>query len=399
MRLLLAGFLLFALLATGASAQNLVVNLLTPLEAAQPGGEVRVDLVILNPTSTEVVYETPLTLEGRLTRGQLSWPVLLRGQAGGGAVIAAHGFSYRSFVFTMPKDARGRLALELDRPQRVRAVVDSHLPATPEEGEAAPALVSAPLSNVLPNQPAATAIQRTYAGRFKAHEPVYFIYGSAAPSVKFQYSFKYRFFGDEGALGAGLPALRALYLGYTQRSLWDIHAVSSPFYDTSYMPELLFESQHVVDPGGAGGMKFLGYQAALKHESNGKDGLASRSLNIAYVRAAFAFGRLDSWNLLLVPRVFTYLGNLSDNPDIATSRGLADVVAIFGRNDGPALSVTSRLARRGAWEADLTLPLRSDKFFDFATYFLIQYWDGYGESLLDYNRRSSTLRAGFSLVR
>jgi outer membrane phospholipase A len=325
--------------------------------------------------------------------------VTLRGQAGGGAVIAARGFSYRSFVFTMPPDARGRLALELDRPQPVRAVVDSHLPASPEEEQSAPALVSAPLSNVLPNQPAASAIQRTYAGRFKAHEPVYFIYGGKAPAVKFQYSFKYRLFGDEGALGAGMPALRALYLGYTQRSLWDIQGDSSPFYDTSYMPELLFESQHVVDPGSRGGMKFLGYQVALKHESNGKAGPTSRSLNTAYFRTALAFGRLDGWNLLLVPRVFTYVGDLSNNHDLRTYRGYGDITAVLGRNDGPALSVNTRLARRGTVQADLTLPLKSDKFFDFATYFLIQYWDGYGESLLDYNRRTTMVRAGFSLVR
>lgn len=393
---LLAGW---AALAAVGLAQNLVVNLIAPLEAAAPGGDVRVDLVILNPTSTEVVYETPLTLEGRLTRGMRSWPVVLRGQAGGGAVIAARGFSYRSFVFTMPRDARGRLALELDRPQRVRAVVDSHLPATAEEEQAAPSLVSAPLSNVLPNQPAASAIQRTFAGRFKAHEPVYFIYGTHAPAVKFQYSFKYRLFGDEGALGADVPALRALYLGYTQRSLWDIQGDSSPFYDTSYMPELLFESQHLVDPGSSGGMKFLGYQAALKHESNGKAGSASRSLNTVYFRTAVAFGRLDGWNLLLVPRIYTYLGDTVDNRDIRRYRGNADLVAVLGRNDGPALSVTSRLARRGAVQADLTFPLKSDKFFDFATYFLIQYWDGYGESLLDYNRRTQAVRAGFSLVR
>jgi outer membrane phospholipase A len=165
------------------------------------------------------------------------------------------------------------------------------------------------------------------------------------------------------------------------------------------MPELLFESQHVVDPGSRGGMKFLGYQVALKHESNGKAGPTSRSLNTAYFRTALAFGRLDGWNLLLVPRVFTYVGDLSNNHDLRTYRGYGDITAVLGRNDGPALSVNTRLARRGAVQADLTLPLKSDKFFDFATYFLIQYWDGYGESLLDYNRRTTMVRAGFSLVR
>jgi len=389
-----------ALLAGAACAQNVVANLLAPMDIAVPGQEVRVDLVVLNPTPIEIIYETPLTLEARLTRGQRSWPVTLHGQAGGGAQIAARGFSYRSFVFTVPAEARGRLVLELDRPLPARAVLDVRTPKdSTEEEEAKSRVVSAPLSNILPNQPATSAIQRSFAGRFGAHEPVYFIAGSKAPAVKFQFSFKYKLIGRNAKLGEEIPALQGVYLGFTQRSLWDTQANSSPFYDTSYMPEIVFQSEQYVNPTDNGGIHYLGYQAALKHESNGKDGTASRSLNIAYARTAVAFGRLDGWNLMIVPRVFAYIGDLSDNPDLATYRGYSDLVAVIGRNDGPALSFTGRLARRGAWEADLTLPLKSDHFFDFATYLLIQYWDGYGESLRDYNKKSQSLRAGLSLVR
>jgi outer membrane phospholipase A len=262
--------------------------------------------------------------------------------------------------------------------------------------------VSAPLSNILPGQPVESAIQRSFAGRFSAHEPVYFIYGGQAPGAKFQFSFKYRLVGDQGRLGEELPALRGLYFGFTQRSLWDINANSSPFYDTSYMPELMFESQAVVDPGDNGGFKFLGYQAGLRHESNGRDGPESRSLNIAYFRPAFAFGRLDGWNLIVAPRLFTYVSDLSNNPDIRDYRGNAELMAIIGRNDRGALALTGRLGsggHRGSLQADLTIPVKFDKLFDFATYLLIQYWDGYGESLRDYNKRTSTVRAGFSLVR
>jgi outer membrane phospholipase A len=392
--------LLVALTLAGtAPAQNVVVNLLAPVEAAAPGGEVRVDLVVLNPTSTEITFETPLTLEGRLAGEHAAWPVTLRGQAGGGALIAARGFSYRSFVFTVPAEARGRLVLELQWPRPVRAVIDVDGAAA---GAAAPPVVSAPLSNVLPNQPVTSAIQRTFAGRFSTHEPVYFIYGGAAPAAKFQFSFKYRLVGDRGELGEAVPALRGVYFAFTQRSLWDINGNSSPFYDTSYMPELMFESQALVDPDAAGGFKFLGYQAGVRHESNGRDGPDSRSLNIAYVRPAVAYGRLDGWNLILIPRFFTYISDLSNNPDIRQYRGNMEVMAIAGRNDRFALAVTGRIgegAHKGSVQTDLTIPVKFDRLFDFATYILIQYWNGYGESLLDYNKRSSTVRAGFSLVR
>ena len=389
---------LLGLVAT-AAAQNLVINLLAPVEAVAPGGEVRVDLVILNPTATEIIYETPLSLDGVLSSERHQWPVELRGQAGGGAQIAARGFSYRSFVFKVPADARGRLALDLKQPQTVRALIEVKAAADPGRE---PRIVSAPLSNVLPGQPAASAIQRSFAGRFSAHEPVYFIYGGDAPGAKFQFSFKYRLLGDQARIGDQMPALRGLYLGFTQRSLWDINAYSSPFYDTSYMPELMFESQQVVDPGTPGGFKFLGWQGGVRHESNGRDGPASRSLNIVYARPVFAFGRLDGWNLLVAPRAFAYIADLSNNPDIADYRDHLELLTILGRSDGPALALTSRLGRgmhKGSLQADLTFPVKFDKLFDFATYVLIQYWNGYGESLLSYNHRTETVRAGFSLVR
>jgi phospholipase A1 len=390
--------LLFVLVAS-AAAQNVVVNLLAPLEAASPGGEVRVDLVILNPTSTEVIYETPLTLDATLSSERRSWTVQLRGQAGGGAQIGARSFSYRSFIFTVPAAARGRLVLDLVVPQPARALIEVKAAAGPGRD---PGIVSAPLSNILPGQPAESAIQRSFAGRFSAHEPVYFIYGPKAPGAKFQFSFKYRLLGDKARLDEKIPALRGLFIGFTQRSLWDIDADSSPFFDTSYMPELMLESQRVVDPGSEGGMKLLGYQAGVRHESNGRDGSASRSLNIAYFRPVFAWGRLDGWNLLVAPRLFAYVGDVVNNPDIADYRGHGELTAILGRNDRGALTIIGRIgqgAHKGSWQADLTLPVKFDKIFDFATYVLIQYWNGYGESLRSYNQRTETVRAGFSLVR
>ena len=389
-------------LAAAARAQNVVVNLLAPLEAARPGGTVRVDLVVLNPTSTEIIFETPLSLDGRLSTEQRVWPIELRGQAGGGAQIAARGFSYRSFEFTVPPDASGRLLIELDRPRPVRAMLEVKVVQHPDGTGKKPAIVAAALSGILPGQPASSALQRTFAGRFAPHEPVYFVYGPDAPAAKFQFSFKYRLLGENGRLGDKLPALRGVYLGFTQRSLWDIDADSSPFFDTSYMPELMYESQFYGDIDKSGGFHFLGFQAGLRHESNGRDGVASRSLNIAYIRPAMAFGRLDSWNLVLAPRLFAYVGDVVNNPDIADYRGCGEITAIFGKNDRLALSVTGRLgqgAHKGSLQVDLTLPVRFDKLFDFATYVLIQYWNGYGESLREYDRRSSTIRAGFSLVR
>ena len=65
------------------------------------------------------------------------------------------------------------------------------------------------------------------------------------------------------------------------------------------------------------------------------------------------------------------------------------------------LSYAGRAGRdfdRFSTQLDLSVPVRF-RLFDFATYFLVQYFNGYGESLRSYETKSETVRAGFSFVR
>jgi outer membrane phospholipase A len=383
----------------GAAAQDISVNLQAPLAAAAPGGEVRVNLVVLNAGPAATVFETPQTLAGTLRTDHRSWPVELRAQGKASPRIAADGFASRAFAFTLPAEARGHLILEVTDPQPARTLIEvATVAATDNPPEAAPAASTRPV----PVQTAESVIKRSFAGRFSQNEPMYFIYGPKAPGAKFQFSFAYRLLGEPSGLGTNSPARRGLHVGYTQRSLWDITADSSPFYDTSYMPEILYESQTVLASPSAGGFQFLGYQVGLRHESNGQQGANSRSLNIGYVRPILSFGRLDGWRLLILPRVFAYVGDVRDNPDIRDYRGNAEVVASLSRNDSIGLSLTGRLGhggQKGSLMTNLTIPIHSELLYNFATFFLVQYWTGYGESLRDYNKQTSTVRAGFSLVR
>ena len=103
-------------------------------------------------------------------------------------------------------------------------------------------------TNFTPQRTAEATIRRAFANRFGAHDPIYIIYGNERKAAKFQFSFKYRILGDAAALGDKVPALNRLF-----------YADSSPFYDTSYVPELMFESQKVLDPDSPGGFKWVGY--------------------------------------------------------------------------------------------------------------------------------------------
>ena len=380
-----------------ASAQETVVSLLAPTGAVPPAREVRISLLVVNLSPAVVTYELPGALAGRLVTEHQSWPVELQGAVFERAQLAAGGAVRRDFILRLPPDALGRLVLEIERPAPARCVLDVAASSPSAMASIPAAGLSAKGSFA---QPVVAQIERTVANRFSTHEPIYFIYGRNAPGAKFQFSFKYRLLSDSGVLGAGVPALRGLHLAYTQRSLWDIQAKSSPFFDTSYMPELIGEWQaaRFLNPGP---VQWLGQQLSLQHESNGRDGPTSRSVNIVYYRPGVIIGDVNGWNLILSPKFYVYVGDLSNNPDISKYRGYGEFRAAFGKNERFGLSFTGRLGEhfnKGSMQFDLTLPLRS-RLIDFASYFMVQYFDGYGESLLEYNRHSSTVRAGFSLVR
>jgi len=385
------------LMMTATPVWAVVYNLVAPSEPHAVGAEVRLNLLILNPGTAETVMTVDENLEGVLTGDRKTWKVKLVAPAMGGAMlIAPGGFTVREFLVTLPKDAEGRLVLDITTPTPARVAIEARGQVAQSKS------VRAPLTNYVPQRTAEAAIKRAFAGRFAPHEATYIAFGNEPQAAKFQFSFKYRILGEKAGLGEKVPALRGVYFGFTQRSLWDIEGESSPFYDTSYLPELMFESQAVLEPESTGGFTWLGYQAGVRHESNGRTGFTSRSMNTVYFRPGFSLGRLDGWSLIVAPRFSVYVADLSNNPDIVDYRGHVELLAAFGKNDSVALAVTARLGRsgrKGSVQADLTLPVKFDHLFDFATYVIVQSWNGYGESLLDYDKNSSALRLGFSLVR
>lgn len=240
---------------------------------------------------------------------------------------------------------------------------------------------------------------RYFAERFGPHEPVYFIYGADDPVAKLQFSLKYRLL-DFGR-NDGPQRRKTLQFGYTQRSLWDIKGPSSPFYDTSYMPELFFES--IAPPVEEAGGRYhgLGLQTGFLHESNGRDGLDSRSLNQFFFRPFFLVGAPDRWHAIVAPELILHVGAMDANPRLRNYRGYGRLRFALGYGDGPSLTVVGYCGRdfgHPTVQLDLAVPLHF-ALFDFKTFLLVQYFDGYGESLLDYQEHSRTVRAGMALVR
>ena len=83
----------------------------------------------------------------------------------------------------------------------------------------------------------------------------------------------------------------------------------------------------------------------LEHESNGRDGAQSRSINMAFVRPTFSFGNLNDYHLRISPKIYAYIGSREDNPDIARYRGNVDLNIAFGKPDGiQAFTITIKHA-------------------------------------------------------
>lgn len=229
------------------------------------------------------------------------------------------------------------------------------------------------------------------------HEPIFLVVGLRnGQSARFQFSFKYRMFDPESTPVQWLQALGKLHFGYTQTSLWDLDADSKPFYDTSFRPSVFWQSKLDEDVTGPSYLR-----GGYEHESNGKDDASSRSLDIAYIQPVLHKDFADGNSLFFAPRIYGYIDR-TDNPDIARYRGHVDWIARYGTELGWVLSGRMRVgtAGYGSAQIDLSAPLRKPLFSRTGGFLYFQLLAGYGESLLDYNRKNLTqLRVGYAIVR
>jgi len=189
-----------------------------------------------------------------------------------------------------------------------------------------------------------------------------------------------------------------LWFAFTQRSLWQVwdQQDSSPFRSTDYQPEAIYV---IPVPAKLGDLPF-GWnlrmiQLGLAHQSNGQSDPLSRSWNRTYISAGFERGDVG-----LTVRANHRLPEPSDdqNPDLTKYIGHGEVMMNWF--PGPStLSLTWRpnLQRieRGSVQFDLTHPVFADKPSGLRWY--VQFFNGYGETLLDYNHRQTRLGVGLSL--
>ncbi len=203
-----------------------------------------------------------------------------------------------------------------------------------------------------------------------------------AVEAKFQLSLKTKLFdnvlGDNGDI----------WFGYTQQSSWQAYNTieSSPFRETQYAPEIFATLRTGIDL--PFGWRWQMVNFGFLHQSNGFDEPRSRSWNRWY--AQFGFEN-NGWELFIRPWSET---DTDDNPDIRDYFGRADIRLQWHRSKHD-FGLTGRYAaddNRGAVQFDWHYPL----WGDLKAY--LQVFHGYGETLIDYNHRQTTVGVGISLV-
>ena len=233
------------------------------------------------------------------------------------------------------------------------------------------------------------------------YRPIYFLVGPSPFDAKFQLSFKYQLFTGGEGFAKRWPVLSGLYFAYTQQSFWDLHSPSKPFTDSSFSPELFYRT-HLTSLGKRFNGADVDMQMGVFHESNGKSGADSRSLNAVYLKPSITIPLKHNLTLSFAGQVWDYIGSLSDNPNIGDYRGHASILASIGDPNGLMLTTQLRggiTTGKGNVSVDASYPLNALSFSNLDLYFYVQLYHGYGEDLLDYDKKDTRVRLGFAFVR
>jgi phospholipase A1 len=204
------------------------------------------------------------------------------------------------------------------------------------------------------------------------------------PEVMFQLSFKARLWRD--IFGKNL----VLWVAYTQRSFWQLYNFgdSSPFRETNYEPEVLLNLGTRLS---VFGLKARFIQLGVNHQSNGQSEPLSRSWNRVVANVGLERGPFS----LLLKGWYRVPDVDDDNPGLTHYMGNGEVWGYyFLKKHRLAIMLRDNLnshENRGAIQIEWSFPM----FAMMAGY--VQYFYGYGESLLDYNHRVHRIGIGFIL--
>ena len=198
--------------------------------------------------------------------------------------------------------------------------------------------------------------------------------------VKFQLSISQRLTKSK------LPFDSYLFIQYTQKAFWDVFRESLPMRDLNFNPGIGLG--HLIIRHN----KYIGKAyLMLEHESNGRDSIDSRSWNKITLSCALVLN--DNWETQF--KTWIPIIDGENNKDILKYNGIFQF-AVNYRTCNKRLQIGALITQRKAWfgfNTQLELSYKFNKREN--QFFFIQYYNGYGENLLEYNQYKNMLRVGF----
>lgn len=393
-----------ALLGAAPAAAEVRALVSVPLDPTAASGAVEVDLLFANAGDRPESVAAPERVNAELRVHERAIPVVLQRVSSERSpiAVAAGGFQRIGYRLELPTElAAGTLAM-LSVPalsSNSAAIIVPRSPAAAAQARTAitpapalPALESATVAE-LPRQSG-----NMFLPGLSAYEPIYAVSGAGTnTNVKLQLSFKYQLFGEQGVFGSRRSWLDGLHFAYTQRMYWDTEQSSLPFRNIDFQPELIY----LLQSRGHEGQPRYRVQLGLRHESNGREGPASRSVNIAYLQPTLATS-VAGQDVTIGPRAWFYFGGQDGNENIERYRGHAGLSLGIGNDDGLRLTSFARYnigSDKGAAQIDVSYPLSRLIWDRLNLYVYGQLYAGYGENLLDYDRRATRARIGVAIVR
>lgn len=224
---------------------------------------------------------------------------------------------------------------------------------------------------------------------FSLYKDNYFSAGTAIGSkpsainsdVKFQVSIAQRL------TKSTLPFNTYLFIFFNQKVFWNVFENSMPVHDFVFNPgigisKLLIAKNRVV---GKASLLF-------EHESNGKDSYNSRSWN----RISLCGSIYISPQFMIHAKYWIPIVDGQHNKDILRYAGIfQNGIQVLSRDKRYGMAV--RLVKRQGWNLSFNTIIE----FNYRLhkqdnqYIFLQYYNGYGENLIDYNKFHSRIRAGF----
>jgi len=228
----------------------------------------------------------------------------------------------------------------------------------------------------------------------KGYDPSLFRVQYRDPSIEFDKTEAQFQISLKVPLGVNVFNRFDIYAAYTNRSFWQFYNndISRPFRETNHEPEIWAQftpSWEIL------GFTNIANSIGVVHQSNGQGGVLSRSWNRVFANFVFARGNF-AFDFKPWIRISEDASN-DDNPDITDYLGHFEIRAGYKWHD----NVFSLMSRnnlesgfdRGAVELSWSFPLWKYPYLKG----YIQYFRGYGESLIDYDRQVNRIGIGISL--